>query len=43
MTAEVCARFDTAEKLSDEERATITQIAGNALARFQPKPELKEK
>ena len=41
--AEVCARFDTAEKLSDEDRATITQIARNALARFQPKPKLKEK
>jgi len=43
MTAEVCARFDTAEKFSDEDRATITQIARNALARFQPKPELDEK
>jgi F-type H+-transporting ATPase subunit alpha len=41
--AEVRARFDTAEKLSDEDRATIVQIARNALARFQPKPELKEK
>lgn len=41
--AEVCARFDSAEKLSDEDRATIIQIARNALARFQPKPELKEK
>ena len=39
--AEVCARFDTAEKLSDEDRATIVQIARNALARFQPKPESK--
>ncbi len=41
--AEVSARFDTAEKLSDEDRATITQIAQNALASFQYKPELKEK
>jgi F-type H+-transporting ATPase subunit alpha len=41
--AEVCARFDTAEKLSDEDRATIIRIARNALARFQPKPEIKEK
>ena len=30
--AEVCERFDTAEKLSDEDRATIIQIARTALA-----------
>ncbi len=36
--AEVRARFDTAEQLSDEDRATITQIARNALAPFQPRP-----
>ena len=41
--AEVCARFDTAEKLSDGDRATIIQSARNALARFQPTPERKEK
>ncbi|GBL45591.1 ATP synthase alpha chain [Sulfuriferula multivorans] len=40
--AEVCARFDTAEKLSNEDGATIIQIARNALARFQPQPERKE-
>ena len=40
---EVCARFDSAEKLSDEDSATIIRIARNALARFQPEPELKEK
>ena len=39
--AEVCARFDTAETLSDEDRAMIVEIARNALARFQPKPESK--
>ena len=39
--AEVGARFDTAETLRDEDRATIVQIARNALARFQPKPEAK--
>jgi F-type H+-transporting ATPase subunit alpha len=39
----VCARFDTAEKLSDEDRTTIIRIARNALARFQPTPERKEK
>ena len=37
--AELTARFDTADKLSDEDRATIVQIARNALMRFQPKPE----
>ena len=37
--AEVCERLDTAEKLSDEDRETIIQIAGRSLARFQPKPE----
>jgi len=39
--ADVCARIDTAEKLSDKDRATIIEVARNALARFQP--ELKEK
>ena len=39
--AEVGARFDTAETLRDEDRATIVQIARNALARFQPKPEAR--
>jgi len=41
--AEVCARFETADKLSDEDRKTIIEIARQALARFQPKPEAKEK
>ena len=41
--AEVHARFDTAEKLSDEDRTTITQIARNALAPFLPKPEPESK
>ena len=39
--AELTARFNTADKLSDEDRATIVQIARNALIRFQPKPESK--
>ena len=39
--AEVCARFETADKLSDEDRKTIIEIARQALARFQPKPESK--
>ena len=37
--AEVCARFETADKLSDEDREAIVEIARKALARFQPKPE----
>ena len=41
--AEVCARFDSAETLSDEDRATIVQIARNVLACFQPKSESKAK
>ena len=39
--AEACARFDTADKLSDEDRETIIAIARQALAPFQPKPEAK--
>jgi F-type H+-transporting ATPase subunit alpha len=34
---EVCARFETAEKLSDEDREAILEIARQALAPFQPK------
>ena len=37
--AELSARFDTADKLSDEDRATIVQIARNALMRFQSRPD----
>ena len=37
--AEVCARFETTDKLSDEDRKTIVEIARKSLARFQPKPE----
>ena len=33
---EVCDRFDSAKKLSDEDKATITAICREALARFQP-------
>ena len=36
--AEICARFETADKLSDEDRKTIIEITRAALARFQPKP-----
>jgi F-type H+-transporting ATPase subunit alpha len=41
--AEVCARFETTAKLSDEDRETTIKIAHNSLARFQPKPEPQEK
>jgi F-type H+-transporting ATPase subunit alpha len=38
---EVSARFETASKLSDEDRAAIIAIATAALAPFQPKPPAK--
>ena len=41
--AKVAKRLDTADKLSDEDRETIIEIARKALARFLPKPELEEK
>jgi hypothetical protein len=34
-------RLDTADKLSDEDRETITEFAHKSLARFKPKPEAK--
>ena len=37
--AEVAERLDTAEKLSDEDRETIIQIALKSLALYQPKAE----
>ena len=39
--AEVCARFESADKLSDEDRNAIIEIARQALIAFQPKPEAK--
>ena len=39
--ADVGARFDTAAKLSDEDRQQIINLARVALAPFQPKPEAK--
>jgi F-type H+-transporting ATPase subunit alpha len=39
--AEMNARLDTAAKLSDEDKKIIVEIARNALASFQPKPETK--
>src|SRR5580692_3387856 len=40
---EVNARFETAETLSDEDRAAVIQIASKSLEPFQPKPEPKSK
>ncbi len=39
--AEVIKRLNTADKLSDEDRKTITDLAQQALAPFQPKPKAK--
>jgi F-type H+-transporting ATPase subunit alpha len=39
--ADVCARFESADKLSDEDRNTIIEIGRQALAPFQSKPEAK--
>jgi F-type H+-transporting ATPase subunit alpha len=39
---EVCARLESAKKLSEEDRALVIQIASNALANFHPEPSLKE-
>ena len=41
LPAEISTRFATADKLSDEDRKTIIEIARQALAPFQPKPEVK--
>jgi F-type H+-transporting ATPase subunit alpha len=41
--AEVRDRLDTADKLSDEDRKTIVEIARKSLAGFQPKPDTKSK
>ncbi|MGD0907894.1 MAG: alternate F1F0 ATPase, F1 subunit alpha [Candidatus Acidiferrales bacterium] len=40
---EVCERLETAEQLSDADRETIIRIVRQALARFEPKPEVKTK
>jgi F-type H+-transporting ATPase subunit alpha len=37
----MCGRFETAEKLSDEDRKAIIEVARKALEHFQPKPDLK--
>ncbi len=41
LPAEIGARFETAEKLSDEDRKATIEIARQALASFQSKPEAK--
>jgi F-type H+-transporting ATPase subunit alpha len=38
---EICTRFETAQKLGDEDRKTIVELTRQALAPFQPKPEAK--
>jgi F-type H+-transporting ATPase subunit alpha len=38
--AEICARFESAAKLDDGDRKTITELARNSLAPFQSKPEV---
>jgi F-type H+-transporting ATPase subunit alpha len=37
--AEVCSRLETADKLSDEDRESIFEIARKALSEFSPAPE----
>jgi F-type H+/Na+-transporting ATPase subunit alpha len=39
--ADVAKRLETADKLGDADRNLIVELARNALARFQPKPESK--
>jgi F-type H+-transporting ATPase subunit alpha len=41
LPAELCARFETAAKLSDEDRKTIVDMARQSLAQFLPKPKDK--
>lgn len=41
--AEMCARFASADKLSDEDRKAIIEIARQALVPFLPKPEAEPK
>jgi F-type H+-transporting ATPase subunit alpha len=41
LPAEVCARFETADKLSEEDRKAVIDFARQALAPFQPKPKAK--
>jgi F-type H+-transporting ATPase subunit alpha len=40
---EVATRFETAAKLSDEDKNTLIEIARKALRPFQPKPESEKK
>jgi F-type H+-transporting ATPase subunit alpha len=43
ISAEVCARLERADKLSDDDRHTIIEIARQALNPFQPKSQAKDK
>jgi F-type H+-transporting ATPase subunit alpha len=42
ISAEVCGRLETVDKLSDEDRHTIIEIARQALDPFHPKPPAKD-
>jgi F-type H+-transporting ATPase subunit alpha len=43
LPAEVCARFESAARLSDEDRKAIVEIARRALAAFEPTPAASDK
>jgi F-type H+/Na+-transporting ATPase subunit alpha len=43
LPAEVCARFESAARLSDEDRKAIVEIARRALAAFEPTPAAADK
>jgi hypothetical protein len=40
---DVCGRLERADKLSDDDRNTIIEIARQALSPFQPKPQATDK
>jgi F-type H+-transporting ATPase subunit alpha len=41
LPAEISARFETGEKLSDEDRKVVIELARKSLVKFQPNPEIK--
>jgi F-type H+-transporting ATPase subunit alpha len=43
IAAEVCARFESADKLSDEDRNAVIEIVRQALTPFQPRPKPESK
>ncbi len=40
--ADLCQRLDTADKMSDEDRKTIIELARKSLVHFQPKKATEE-